>query len=70
MFNNTRLSRWWAFLALTATIMLALPAQANTWPLPPPVSLLVATMKVNVVDADARPLEPILNHSNVICCAP
>ncbi|WP_249264602.1 hypothetical protein, partial [Salmonella enterica] len=25
MFNNTRLSRWWALLALTTTIMLALP---------------------------------------------
>ncbi|EDW0129534.1 L,D-transpeptidase, partial [Salmonella enterica subsp. enterica serovar Thompson] len=52
MFNNTRLSRWWALLALTATIMLALPAQANTWPLPLPGSRLVGENKFHVVEDD------------------
>ncbi|SUG33720.1 LD-transpeptidase YcfS [Salmonella enterica subsp. arizonae] len=59
MFKNTRLSRWWALLALTATIMLALPAQANTWPLPPPGSRLVGENKFHVVEDDGGSLEAI-----------
>ncbi len=35
MFNNTRLSRWWALLALPRLLCLPFP-QANTRPLPPP----------------------------------
>ncbi|EBE8073787.1 L,D-transpeptidase family protein [Salmonella enterica] len=65
MFNNTRLSRWWALFALTATIMLALPAQANTWPLPPPGSRLVGENKFHVVEDDGGSLEAIAKKYNV-----
>ncbi|EBH9039680.1 TPA: L,D-transpeptidase family protein [Salmonella enterica] len=65
MFKNTRLSRWWALFALTATIMLALPAQANTWPLPPPGSRLVGENKFHVVEDDGGSLEAIAKKYNV-----
>ena len=59
MLNNKRLSRWLAFFTLAATFALALPAQANTWPLPPPGSRLVGQNAVHVVEDNGGSLEAI-----------
>lgn len=63
--NNKRLSRWLAFFTLAATFALALPAQANTWPLPPPGSRLVGQNAVHVVEDNGGSLEAIAKKYNV-----
>lgn len=63
--NKMRLSRWLAFFALAASITLALPAQANTWPLPPPGSKLVGENKYHVVENNGGSLEAIAKKYNV-----
>lgn len=65
MLNNKRLSRWLAFFTLAATFALALPAQANTWPLPPPGSSLVGQNTVHVVEDNGGSLEAIAKKYNV-----
>ncbi|MBD5753200.1 L,D-transpeptidase family protein, partial [Citrobacter freundii] len=65
MINNKRLSRWLAFFTLAATFALALPAQANTWPLPPPGSRLVGQNTVHVVEDNGGSLEAIAKKYNV-----
>ncbi|EFE2717179.1 L,D-transpeptidase, partial [Escherichia coli] len=35
MMIKTRFSRWLTFFTFAAAVALALPAKANTWPLPP-----------------------------------
>ena len=65
MLNNKRLSRWLAFFTLAATFALALPAQANTWPLPPPGSHLVGQNTVHVVEDNGGSLEAIAKKYNV-----
>ena len=65
MLNNKRLSRWLAFFTLAATFALALPAQANTWPLPPPGSRLVGQNTVHVVEDNGGYLEAIAKKYNV-----
>lgn len=65
MLNNKRLSRWLAFFTLAATFALALPAQANTWPLPPPGSKLVGKNTVHVVEDNGGSLEAIAKKYNV-----
>lgn len=65
MLNNKRLSRWLAFFTLAATFALALPAQANTWPLPPPGSRLVGQNTVHVVEDNGGSLEAIAKKYNV-----
>lgn len=65
MLNNKRLSRWLAFFTLAATFALALPAQANTWPLPPPGSRLVGQNAVHVVEDNGGSLEAIAKQYNV-----
>ncbi|MCX9047613.1 L,D-transpeptidase family protein [Citrobacter portucalensis] len=65
MLNNKRLSRWLAFFTLAATFALALPAQANTWPLPPPGSRLVGQNAVHVVEDNGGSLEAIAKKYNV-----
>ena len=65
MLNNKRLSRWLAFFTLVATFALALPAQANTWPLPPPGSRLVGQNAVHVVEDNGGSLEAIAKKYNV-----
>ena len=65
MLNNKRLSRWLAFFTLAATFALALPAQANTWPLPPPGSRLVGQNTVHVVEDIGGSLEAIAKKYNV-----
>lgn len=65
MLNNKRLSRWLAFFTLAATFALTLPAQANTWPLPPPGSRLVGQNTVHVVEDNGGSLEAIAKKYNV-----
>ncbi|MBE4699486.1 L,D-transpeptidase family protein [Citrobacter freundii] len=65
MLNNKRLSRWLAFFTLAATFALELPAQANTWPLPPPGSRLVGQNTVHVVEDNGGSLEAIAKKYNV-----
>ena len=65
MLNNKRLSRWLAFFTLAATFALALPAQANTWPLPPPGSRLVGQNAVHVVEDNGGSLEALAKKYNV-----
>ena len=65
MLNNKRLSRWLAFFTLAATFALALPAQANTWPLPLPGSRLVGQNTVHVVEDNGGSLEAIAKKYNV-----
>ncbi|WP_032939852.1 L,D-transpeptidase LdtC [Citrobacter youngae] len=65
MLNNKRLPRWLAFFTLAATFALALPAQANTWPLPPPGSKLVGKNTVHVVEDNGGSLEAIAKKYNV-----
>ncbi|CAD7562630.1 L,D-transpeptidase YcfS [Citrobacter europaeus] len=65
MLNNNRLSRWLAFFTLAATFALALPAQANTWPLPPPGSRVVGQNAVHVVEDNGGSLEAIAKKYNV-----
>ncbi|MDM2873594.1 L,D-transpeptidase family protein [Citrobacter sp. Cpo069] len=65
MLNNKRLSRWLAFFTLAATFALALPAQANIWPLPPPGSRLVGQNAVHVVEDNGGSLEAIAKKYNV-----
>ena len=65
MLNNKRLSRWLAFFTLAATFALALPAQANTWPLPPAGSRLVGQNAVHVVEDNGGSLEAIAKKYNV-----
>ncbi|WP_373676230.1 L,D-transpeptidase LdtC [Citrobacter braakii] len=65
MLNNKRLSRWLAFFTLAATFALALPVQANTWPLPPPGSRVVGQNAVHVVEDNGGSLEAIAKRYNV-----
>ncbi|MCY9798158.1 L,D-transpeptidase [Citrobacter braakii] len=65
MLNNKRLSRWLAFFTLAATFALALPVQANTWPLPPPGSRVVGQNAVHVVEDNGGSLEAIAKKYNV-----
>ncbi|HCW0181817.1 TPA: L,D-transpeptidase family protein [Citrobacter freundii] len=65
MLNNKRLSRWLAFFTLAATFTLALPVQANTWPLPPPGSRVVGQNAVHVVEDNGGSLEAIAKKYNV-----
>ena len=65
MLNNKRVSRWLTFFTLAATFALALPAQANTWPLPPPGSRVVGQNAVHVVEDNGGSLEAIAKKYNV-----
>ena len=63
--NNMRFSRWLAFFTLAASVALAIPAQANTWPLPPPGSKLVGENTFHVVENNGGSLEAIAKKYNV-----
>lgn len=60
-----RLTRWMTFFALAAAVAIALPARANTWPLPPAGSRLVGENKFHVVENDGGSLEAIAKKYNV-----
>ncbi|MDM2721245.1 L,D-transpeptidase family protein [Citrobacter sp. Cy230] len=65
MLNKKQLSRWLTLFTLAATVALALPAQANTWPLPPPGSKLVGENVTHVVENNGGSLEAIAKKYNV-----
>ncbi len=52
-------------LALAATVAVALPARANTWPLPPPGSKVVGENRFHVVENNGGSLEAIAKKYNV-----
>ena len=62
---KTRFSRWLTFFTFAAAVALALPAKANTWPLPPAGSRLVGENKFHVVENDSGSLEAIAKKYNV-----
>ncbi|MEW9664952.1 L,D-transpeptidase LdtC [Escherichia coli] len=65
MMIKTRFSRWLTFFTFAAAVALALPAKANTWPLPPAGSRLVGENKFHVVENDGGSLEAIAKKYNV-----
>lgn len=65
MMTTSRFTRWISVVALLSTLALALPAQANTWPLPPAGSRLVGENRFHVVENDGGSLEAIAKKYNV-----
>lgn len=63
MRQTLQLSRWLAGLLLAVSV--ALPASANSWPLPPPGSRLVGENRFHVVDNSGGSLEAIAKKYNV-----
>ena len=63
MRNRFPVTLWLTLVALVAA--LALPARANTWPLPPPGSRLVGQNQFHVVQDDGGSLEAIAKKYNV-----
>ncbi|MCS4269893.1 MULTISPECIES: L,D-transpeptidase family protein [Raoultella] len=61
--HSSRISLWLALVAVVAA--LALPAHANTWPLPPPGSRLVGQNQFHVVQDNGGSLEAIAKKYNV-----
>ncbi|MGE0970957.1 L,D-transpeptidase LdtC [Klebsiella sp. WOUb02] len=61
--NSSRISLWLALVTVVAA--LALPARANTWPLPPPGSRLVGQNQFHVVQNNGGSLEAIAKKYNV-----
>ncbi|MFK3706568.1 L,D-transpeptidase family protein [Klebsiella sp. NPDC088457] len=59
----SRISLWLATIAVAA--LLALPARANTWPLPPPGSRVVGQNQFHVVQNNGGSLEAIAKKYNV-----
>jgi L,D-transpeptidase YcfS len=65
MMIQSRFLRLMALVALAATVAVALPARANTWPLPPSGSRLVGENRFHVVENDGGSLESIAKKYNV-----
>jgi len=65
MMTTSRFTRWISVVALLSTLALALPAQANTWPLPPAGSRLVGENRFHVVENNGGSLEAIAKKYNV-----
>lgn len=59
----SRLSLWLA--AMAVAVVMALPARANTWPLPPAGSRVVGLNQFHVVQNNGGSLEAIAKHYNV-----
>lgn len=65
MMIQSRFLRLMALLAFSASLAAALPARANTWPLPPAGSRLVGENRFHVVENDGGSLEAIAKKYNV-----
>lgn len=65
MINKLRFTKWITLFSLAATVALALPANANTWPLPPEGSRVVGENRFHVVQDDGGSLEAIAKKYNV-----
>ncbi|MCU6671105.1 L,D-transpeptidase family protein [Enterobacteriaceae bacterium H4N4] len=65
MMTSSRFTPWMMLAALLATVALALPARANTFPLPPAGSRLVGENRVHVVENDGGSLEAIAKKYDV-----
>ncbi|WP_336854726.1 L,D-transpeptidase LdtC [Pseudescherichia vulneris] len=63
--KQMRITRWITLLALAATALLSLPAQASTWPLPANGSRLVGENRFHLVENDGGSLEAIAKKYNV-----
>lgn len=61
MIKNSRFVLW----ALLISVVLVLPARANTWPLPPAGSRVVGENRYHVVENDGGSLEAIAKKYNV-----
>ncbi|STW07895.1 L,D-transpeptidase YcfS [Klebsiella grimontii] len=60
MKSFSRISLWLGMIAIATA--LALPARANTWPLPPPGSRLVGQNQFHVVENNGGSLEAIAKN--------
>jgi len=65
MMTSSRFTRWITLFALAATVAIALPARANTWPLPPAGSKVVGENRFHVVENNGGSLEAIAKKYNV-----
>ncbi|MFX4314953.1 L,D-transpeptidase family protein, partial [Enterobacter sp. 63] len=65
MMTSSRMTRWITLFALAATVAIALPARANTWPLPPAGSRVVGENRFHVVENNGGSLEAIAKKYNV-----
>ncbi|MFP2237644.1 L,D-transpeptidase family protein [Pseudescherichia vulneris] len=65
MMIQSRFMRLLGLLAVVATVTMALPARANTWPLPPTSSRLVGENRFHVVENNGGSLEAIAKKYNV-----
>ncbi|WJD48228.1 MULTISPECIES: L,D-transpeptidase LdtC [unclassified Enterobacter] len=65
LMKTSRFARWLAFIAVASTLALALPAQANTWPLPAAGSRVVGENRFHLVENDGGSLEAIAKKYNV-----
>jgi len=63
--TSIRFTRWLTWFALVAAVAIALPARANTWPLPPPGSNVVGQNRFHVVENNGGSLEAIAKRYNV-----
>lgn len=71
MMTSSRFTRWITLFALAATVAVALPARANTWPLPPPGSKVVGENRFHVVENNGGSLEAIAKNITSVfwpCC--
>lgn len=65
MIKTSPFAYWITLLVIAATVVLTLPARANTWPLPADGSRLVGENRFHVVQDDGGSLEAIAKQYNV-----
>lgn len=73
MMISSRFTRWLTVVALAATVAVALPARANTWPLPPAGNNVVGENRFHEVENDGGSLEAIaknITSGSWRCCRP
>ncbi|WNP33003.1 L,D-transpeptidase family protein [Enterobacter kobei] len=62
---TSRFTRWLAYVGVASMLALALPVQANTWPLPAAGSRVVGENRFHLVENDGGSLEAIAKKYNV-----